>query len=303
MPPTARLPTTAALQLLLAVAERGSTAAAARASNLTQSAVSKRLKALETAVGMPLFRRTGRGLALTHAGEVYLPYARAALEQMAVGKVRVREAAAARRPIRLHMQAILGERWLLDRFPAFAQRHPDIDVQFTNFISEDAAEAPDIDLRYGNGDWADSRVDYLMGTRVALVASPGYLARIGGIASARDVQRATLLQHFQMPGLWAEFTEGHGLRGAVPAHTVRYGYMSLIVRSACAGLGVGLVARCFVREELAAGTLVVPAGLEIDSGSAYYVVRAKEAAPGVETLCRWILAEARAFERLGERAA
>ena len=49
--------------------------------------------------------------------------------------------------------------------------------------------------------------------------------------------------------------------------------------------------------------LLVPAGLEIDSGSAYYVVRAKEAAPGVETLCRWILAEARAFERLGERAA
>ncbi|MBL8831528.1 MAG: LysR family transcriptional regulator [Rhodospirillales bacterium] len=299
MPPAQRLPTTTSLQLLLAVAERGSTAAAARASNLTQSAVSKRLKALENAVGMALFRRTGRGLALTHAGEVYLPYARAALEQMAVGKVRVRESAATRRPIRLHMQAILGERWLLDRFPAFAQRHPETDVQFTNFISEDAAEAPDIDLRYGNGDWADSRVDYLMGKRVALVASPGYLARIGGISAARDVQRATLLQHFQMPGLWAEFTEAHGLRGAVPAHTVRYGYMSLIVRSACAGLGVGLVATCFVREELANGSLVVPAGLEIDSSSAYYIVRAKEPAPGVETLCRWIVAEARGFEKAG----
>jgi DNA-binding transcriptional LysR family regulator len=295
----ARLPTTAALQLLVAVAERGSTAAAARASNLTQSAVSKRLKSLETAVGMALFRRTGRGLALTHAGEVYLPYARAALEQMAIGKVRVRESAASKRPVRLHMQAILGERWLLDRFPAFAARHPETDVQFTNFVSEDAADAPDIDLRYGDGDWGDQRVDYLMGRRVALVASPGYLARIGGIAAARDVQRATLLQHFQMPGLWAEFTEAHGLRGAVPAHTVRYGYMSLIVRSAVAGLGVGLVATCFVREELAAGTLVVPAGLEIDSASAYYIVRAAAAAPGVEALCRWIVAEARAFERLG----
>lgn len=292
-----RLPSTTALQLLVAVAERGSTAAAARACNLTQSAVSKRLKAIETAVGLPLFKRTGRGLALTHAGEVYLPYARGALEQMAVGRVRVRESQTAKRPVRLHMQAILGERWLLDRFPAFAARHPEIDVQFTHFVSEDASGAPDVDLRYGNGDWDDCKVDYLMGRQVSLVASPAYLARIGNIVSAIDVQRATLLQHFQMPGLWAEFTEAQGLRGAVPAHTVRYGYLSLIVRSALAGLGVALVASCFVREELAQGRLVVPAGLAFDSQSAYFSVRAKDSAPAVETLARWIAAEARVFER------
>lgn len=294
-----RLPTTASLRLLLAVAERGSTAAAARAENLTQSAVSKRLKSLESAVGMALFRRTGRGLTLTHAGEVYLPYARIALEQIEIGKVRVRESAGATRPIRLHLQAILGERWLLDRFPDFMARHPELDVQFTHFVSEDAAATPDVDLRYGDGDWADARAEYLMGKRVALVASPGYLARIGGIAGPRDIQRVTLLQHFQSPQVWAEFAEAHGMRGVLPAHTVRYGFTSLILRAAVTGLGVGLVPLCFVREELADGRLVVPAGLTATGAFAYYLARPRERAPvpGLDALCRWIVAEARAFER------
>ena len=296
---SARPPSTAALQLLLAVAERGSTAAAGRALNLTQSAVSKRLKALEAAVGTPLFRRTGRGLALTHAGEVYLPYARGALEQIEIGKLRVREAASPHRPIRLHMQAILGERWLLDRFPEFVARHPDLDVQFTHFVSEDVSEAPDIDLRYGDGDWADQRVDYLMGRRVGLVAAPSYLARLGEVGKVRDLQRATLLQHFQSPHLWPEFTEAHGARGLLPAHTVRYGFTSLIVRAAVTGLGVGLVPLCFVREELADKRLVVPAGLTVDSAWAYYLARPKDraAAPGVDALRNWIVQQARAFER------
>ena len=63
---------------------------------------------------------------------------------------------------------------------------------------------------------------------------------MGGFHRAADIQKMTLLQHFQMPASWAEFTETHGLRGAVPAHTVRYGYYSVIIRAAVAGLGVAL---------------------------------------------------------------
>lgn len=107
----------------------------------------------------------------------------------------------------------------------------------------------------------------------------------------------TLLQHFQMPAFWAEFTEAQGLRGAVPAHTVRYGYYSVIIRAAMAGLGVALTPRCFVTEELASGALVNPLGLSFDSASGcWLILQPCEREPGMEALVSWLLDEARLFE-------
>lgn len=129
------LPSTTALRVFLAVARLGSTAKAAAAVNLTQSAVSKQVQALEDHLGVALFERGPAGLKPTEAGVLYRPYAEAAVEQMERGARRLAERAAAARPIRLHMLAIVGERWLMQRFPSFAQSHPEIDVQFTNFVS------------------------------------------------------------------------------------------------------------------------------------------------------------------------
>ena len=67
-----RIPSTAGLRVLIALAERGSTVAAADAVNLSQSAVSKQLSKLEASVGQRLFVRHTSGLQLSEAGQIYL---------------------------------------------------------------------------------------------------------------------------------------------------------------------------------------------------------------------------------------
>lgn len=285
-------PSITALRAFLAVAATGSTQRAAAIVHLTQSAVSKQIRSLEQLLGAALFARGPQGLRLTAEGDLYLPFAQAAIEQIERGTVCVRQRAGARPPIRLHMLAIVGERWLIDRFPAFAAAHPGIDVQFTNYVSENRAESPDIDIRFGAGPWPDVESHYLFGREVALVANRDLAARHGGFADVSEVQQTTLLQHFQMTSVWAEFTEAHGVRGAVPAHTVRYGYLSVIIRAAIAGLGIALVPRVFIGEELASGSLVNPNRLGVTSASGCWLaVRPDSAARReVRLLVDWLLA-------------
>ena len=292
-------PSSVALRAVVTVARLGSTARAASVVNLTQSAVSKQVQALEEHLGATLFERSPLGLKLTEAGAIYRPYAEAALEQMERGAMRLAERATLAQPIRLHMVAVAGERWLMERFPAFADAHPGIDVQFTNYVSESETEEPDLEISHGTPPWPGKEAHYLFGRDVALVAAPSLIERMGGFRRAADIQKMTLLQHFQQPAFWAEFTEAHGLRGAVPAHTVRYGYYSVITRAASAGLGVALAPRCYVAEELASGILVNPLGLGFTSATGCWLTlpREKPHRPGLDALIAWLREEAALFER------
>lgn len=292
-------PSSAALRAFVTVARLGSTARAATAVNLTQSAVSKQVQALEEHLGHTLFERSPQGLKLTESGAIYRPYAEAALEQMERGAMRLGERAALAQPIRLHMVAIAGERWLMERFPIFVEAHPGIDVQFTNYVSESETEEPDIEINHGTPPWPGKEAHYLFGRDVALVAAPSLIERMGGFRRAADIQKMTLLQHFQQPAFWAEFTEAHGLRGAVPAHTVRYGYYSVIARAATAGLGVALAPRCYVAEELASGALVNPLGLSFTSATGCWLTvdEGKQRSAGLVTFIDWLRQEAALFER------
>jgi LysR family transcriptional regulator, glycine cleavage system transcriptional activator len=293
------LPSTTALRVFLAVAAEGTASRAASRLHLTQSAVSKQLLGLEASIGAALFERTAGGLKMTEAGQILLPYAKAAIEQMTKGILRARERDRPEQALRLHMVPIAGERWLMDRFPAFAAANPGIDVQFTNYVSETSAEEPDIAIRNGIGDWSDGDTTYLFGRRVALVVAPSLLDRTGPIGNSGDIQRLTYLQHFQMPAYWAEMTEAHGLRGALPARTVRYGYFSVIIKAAAAGLGIALTPICLVRDELASGALLNLLGLTFDSRSAFWltVMRPRPAPDGLDRFVAWLAAEGAAFDR------
>jgi LysR family transcriptional regulator, glycine cleavage system transcriptional activator len=247
-----------------------------------------------------LFERTPQGLLLTEAGELYRPYAEAALEQLARGSRRLAERTGTPRPVRLHMLAIVGERWLMQRFPDFTAIHPDIDVQFTHYVNENEIEEPDIDIRHGDGHWPGYSTMYLFGREMAFVCSPLLLERHGPALAPQDVQKLTLLQHFQMPAYWAEFTEAHGMRGAVPAHTIRYGYMSVIVKAAVAGLGVALVPRCFLGEELSTGALVELSDMRFESASGYWLARPEHHGQRreVDLLADWLMTESVTFNRV-----
>ncbi len=290
----AMLPTMTALRVFDAAARTGSCSAAADEVCLTQGAVSKQIKTLEQTVGAALFVRTSRGLVLTQAGALYHEEIRPALEGLRAAQARIDALRAPGTPLRLHILPILGDRWLMPRFPDFARRHPALDVQFTTFVSAEDAEEPDAMLRFGDGDWPGSLVDYLFGREVVLVASPDLVARHGGIGTVADLGRMTLLQHFQTPDLWTEFAEAAGARGVAPAHVVRYGFFGVMIQAAIAGLGIALVPEVFVAGDLAAGRLVNPLQLRCRSRNGYYltVPLNRPASPALLAFREWLLAEA-----------
>ncbi|WP_425450267.1 LysR substrate-binding domain-containing protein [Virgifigura deserti] len=291
------LPSTTALRVLVALAEHGTASAAARAVHLTQSAVSKQLKGLEEIAGSALFARTSRGFVLTEAGRIYVTQARVALGALETAAARVSATRASPGLIRLHVLPILGDRWLVPRFSRFTERHPDIDVQFTTFITSDMVEEADAVFRFGEGDWRGQAADYLFGRDVALVASPSLLARMGGIGTADDVRRYTVLDHFQTPLRWSEFADAQGLVDFTPAHIIRFGFYALVIRAAIAGQGLALVPRCLVMEELASERLVNPRDLGFFSRNGYwFTVPADRPSRAALTVFRdWLLDEAKAL--------
>lgn len=289
-----RLPSSmTALRVLLAVAEHGTASGAAEAVNLTQSAVSKHLRGLEETLGIALFARSSRGLVPTEAGRLYVKHVRRALAELEAAGAEISALKASPWSVRLHVLPIIGDRWLVPRFSRFSELHPEIDVQFTTFVTADTAEAADGVFRFGEGDWPGQRASYLFGRDVALVGSASFVARLGGIHTAQDVRRYTVLDHFQTPLRWSEFGDAHELDDFTPIHTIRFGFYSLVIRAAISGQGLALVPRRLVQEELETGRLVNPAGLGFRSRNGYWFTTPQDRPmrPGLEAFQRWLLAE------------
>ncbi|MBB4042094.1 DNA-binding transcriptional LysR family regulator [Microvirga flocculans] len=281
--------------MLLAIAEHGTASGAAEAVNLTQSAVSKHLRALEETLGAALFTRGNRGLTQTEAGRIYIRHARLALAELESAGAQISALKESPWSVRLHVLPIVGDRWLVPRFSRFTELHPGIDVQFTSFVTADTTEATDGIFRFGEGYWPGYRADYLFGRNVALVGAPSLLSRLGGIQTAQDVRRYTVLDHFQTPLRWSEFAAAHGLDDLTPFRTVRFGFYSLVIRAAISGQGLALVPRRLVQEELETGRLLNPAGLGFKSRHAYWFTTPEDwpMRAGLQVFHRWLLAEIR----------
>lgn len=301
MRPRVHLPSTTVLRIFESTARHLSFTRAADELFLTQSAISKQIKTLEDQIGRALFIRLNRGLALTQVGETYwreIAPLLAALESATERVIDCRNVS----KLTLHVFATLGERWLMDRFPAFARAHPEIEVQFTAMVSSDGSKQLELDgdFRFGNGAWPGHEADYLFGSEMLLVASPALLDRSGGLGTPVDVLRHPWLQHFQVPHAWDELIQSvPDLAAAAKAGPVRpasmYEFYSVLIRAAVAGMGLAVVPRIWIRNELAAGQLVNPLCLGVKSRHGYYFVvpEHKVDLPAVATLRAWLRDEAR----------
>lgn len=115
------------LRIFIAVAEREHVTRAAEVLNLTQSATSAAIAALEARHGTALFERVGRGIRLTEAGRLFLPEARAVLERAAAAERVLGDVAdLSRGSLRLAASQTLASYWLPPRIVAFRRAYPGI---------------------------------------------------------------------------------------------------------------------------------------------------------------------------------
>ena len=173
---SARLPSLNGLRAFEAAARHLSFTQAASELNVTQTAISHQIKRLEQELGVRLFIRQNRALTLTPEASEYLPGVRAAFNDLRLATDRLlrREDG---HVLTVSTLASLAAKWLLPRLSAFQEAHPGIDVRITTSTSLVDFQRDNVDaaIRYGRGQWAGLRADWLMADEVFPVCSPALL--------------------------------------------------------------------------------------------------------------------------------
>jgi Transcriptional regulator len=253
-----RLPPLRSLRAFEAAARHLSFARAADELHVTPAAISQQVKILEEHLGMPLFRR-GAHLSLTEAAAAALPLVSDSFDRMERAVERLRQGRECG-PLVLSCSPAFAARWLIPRLAGFQARHPDIDlrlsasVRLVNFDTEDV----DLAIRYGPGRYPGLHVERLKAEEVVPVAHPHLAATLKEPA---DLLGVTLLHNTAMDWddtfpTWPHWLGGVGVVPAAPPNPRRFDDFNLIVQATLAGLGVALVWRTLVADDLAAGRLV-----------------------------------------------
>lgn len=283
------LPPLHTLTAFEAAARLGSFQAAAEALHLTPSAVSHRIRLLETFVGHDLFERRHRRVVLTEVGRRYLGTVRDAL-------LRLDEAGAALRsgrcgPLRLSVAPALGSKWLVRCVAEYQELHPEIEFSLSTGTGLGPVLAGEVDLglRYGEEEWPGLLAWKLFEERVFPVCSPVLAERMRLPA---DLDRVRLLRHPLLS--WRRWFAVAGLMRDEPSDGPYYEDALLMLEAAVAGHGVALMAATLAASYLKEGVLVRPFAAECPDRSFYVVALPgiRQRAPAMAFI-RWLLREAR----------
>lgn len=189
------------LGLFLRSAALGSFTAAAVEANLLPGQVAAAIKRLERELEVRLFTRTTRSLRLSAEGEQYLPTARGVLEQLELGRERLRgDDAPLRGTLQIAAPSDLGRNILLPMLTEFRRQHPELSLRFlvSDQVTNLFRDPVDVALRYGwNEDANYIALPLAPWNRRVLVASPDYVTRHGTPTSVDDLTCHPCLLYLQ----------------------------------------------------------------------------------------------------------
>ncbi len=249
------------LRTFVRVAELRSVSQAAAEFQRAPSAVSRRLKDLETRLQARLLSRTTRTIVLTAAGERLLARARRILADLdeAEDEVAVDDRSLAG-SLRLTAPVSFGLRQLTPVIDDFLQAHPalTIDIDFSDRHVDIVANRIDMAIRIGQMSGSSLQSRRLAPIHHLVVASPGFWARVGMPETIADLTALPALVYTQlrMPDRWVWSSAG-GESGQVPL-TVRYATNNgdALLQAACAGIGIARLPTFIANEALERGELV-----------------------------------------------
>lgn len=291
-------PSLSELHAFAAAARLGSFSLAAEDLHVTQGAISRAIARLEEHLGLALFERQGRRSVLTPAGRAYLDAVGPAILTIEAASAHVRRRHTGPR-LRLSVTPTLFSHWLIPRLPDFSARFPNVLLSFAPYRRDDAISAPEIDgwLRIGQDPWpAHVAADYIVGRELVPICRPQDLQGPQAIRTPADLLRRPLLAHTNYQGNWGRWCEHVCFAGVVPAPAADFELVSLLVQAVIAGMGVAVVQRCLIEDDLAAGriAIAIPQAVQIERG--YFLCRpaAREPTSALLDFRHWLLEQAAA---------
>jgi LysR family glycine cleavage system transcriptional activator len=263
--------------------------------SLTQGAVSRQIRALEDLLNLQLFHRLRNRLKLTEAGAAYLPEIRECLTRIETASLQLVAHQGAGGVLNLAILPTFGTKWLIQRMPTFWRAHPHIVVNFTtrSTVVDFSTELLDAAIHFGEASRPGVIFHRLMGEEVVPVCAPKLLES-PGLTRLEHLDCHTLLQHTTRPGAWVEWLAAAGVSQINGLKGPRFEHFLMMIQAAIAGIGVAVLPRFLVEDEVAAGRLVIPFDLPVRSQMAYYLAYPEEKGelPALRLFRAWLLREA-----------
>lgn len=253
------------IDVFVCVADLGSFAAAAQRLNLTSSAVSKGVARLEARLGLRLFERTTRRLALTDAGQTFYKTCSRVLADLEASELALHEDYfEPRGRVRIDLPAAYGRLHVLPVILDYLKRHPQLQphVSFTDSFVNPTEQGIDIVVRIGGTDvWPEDLGHQFIGAqRFIFCASPGYLQARGTPLDEADLQAHDCVVYGQPDGVGSPWhmtgmQPGEMERRFMPAR-LAIGDGEGVVQAVVQGLGVTQVPTWLVNQQLESGALI-----------------------------------------------
>lgn len=270
-----RLPSLNALRAFEAAGRYLNFRAAADELGVTQGAVAQQVRGLEAELGLKLFDRLPRTLALTEAGRTYH---RDIVRAFAL----IREATGVLRPapsqVTISVTPTFASKWLIPRLPDFTTAHPAIDLRIlaTESVSSFHTDRIDLAVRQTHPPFgANLRADLLFEQEIVAVCSPNLLPDGRGAVSLDAFVRLGLLHDTH--NFWPEFLEAAFSTAArQEIKGVRFSQTSLALDAAMAGQGVALASLFLVARDLAAGRLLQPVPARLAGPQDFYLLAPRD---------------------------
>lgn len=282
-----RLPPIHALAAFEAAARLGGFGQAAEELCITPSAVSHRIRQLETMLGESLFERTPTGVRLKPAGARYLQGVREAFERLSgLGRGNAGETV----PLRVGSPPTFARNMLIPRLPEFYREWPDVEIEVAVAAPmQDKPERHDVDIRWGAGAFDSRSATKLFDDQIVVLAAPGY-ALAKGLTQPADLAQAELLRTPLLP--WRPWFAAAGLEWPEPGRGPLFTDLGILLEAAASGLGVAACTRRIAQRWTDSGALAPLFGIAAASPQTYYLLVEAAAAqrPEVAAFCEWLMA-------------
>jgi LysR family glycine cleavage system transcriptional activator len=292
---TARLPSLNGLRAFEAAARHLSFTLAASELNVTQTAISHQIRRLEEELGIRLFIRQSRALALTPEARDYLPGVRAAFNDLRLATDRLLRKDDDK-VLTVSTLASLAAKWLLPRLTDFQEQHPGIDVRITTSTSLVDFQRDNVDaaIRYGRGQWPGLRADWLMADELFPVCSPSLLRGDKPLRRPEDLRNHALLHTSNSNSDdWRLWLTAAGLPADIARQPgITFDMIFMTIQAAIDGIGVAMGRTSYVQDDIAKGRLVVPFKIALPADAGFYLVApdGRREAPKLIAFRQWLIA-------------
>lgn len=286
------LPSLKALHAFEAAARLASFADAANELSVSPGAISYQIKKLEESLATTLFERRTRQVVLTAAGEILYQLAHRQFQELdsVISKIAPTTLNA---PLTVSVSTYFVTRWLSPRMGRFLNAHPEITIRLQHSVNDPdfSVDDTDIAIRWGDGQWPNSKAQLLFSLPMIAVCSPKLLKGKYGLASLKNIKHHTLLRDQTGTDYWGEWLEKAGA-----THTAKSGPTivdpNVRVQSAIDGQGM-ILANPLLSSTIDEGLLCEPFDIRLE-GFGYYLVRSnqKEEKSQYPVFRDWLIEEA-----------